>query len=166
MKYRGIDATCFFRIFCVLNILLATAAIPAAAADLEVNKPWVRATVPGQQTGAAYMQLSSRAGVSIVGVSSTLAGAAEFHAMSLEGGVMKMRGLSRLDVPPGKALTLSPGGYHLMLMELRQPLRPGATVPIVLQVKGSDGKVETVGVSAEVRDFGNAPPSDEHHHHH
>lgn len=136
------------------------------AADLEVKEPWVRGTVPAQKATGAFMQLSSKAGVTLVGVASPAASVVEVHEMVMDNNVMKMRALPRLEVQAGKALELRPGSYHVMLIDLKKPLVKGDIVPITLKVEGKDKKVETVEVKAEVRDLNAAAPMMEHDHKH
>jgi len=143
--------------------LAGLSAGPAMAADLEVASPWVRGTVPAQKATGAFMQLSSKGGVSLVGVASPAANIVELHEMTMADKVMKMRAVPRLDVKPGQPLELKPGSYHVMLIDLKKPLARGEVVPITLKVEGRDGKVESVEVKAEVRDL-TAPPAMEHRH--
>jgi len=145
-------------------LLLAAAALPALAADLEVKDAWVRGTVPAQKATGAFMQLSSKNGVAITGAASPVARVVEVHEMSMDGGTMRMRPLSRLEVPAGKAVELRPGGYHLMLMGLKQSLEAGQKVPITLQVE-SGSKAETLEIQAEVRSLTGAPAAMPMHEH-
>lgn len=138
----------------------------AIAVDLEVRDPWVRGTVPAQKVTGAFMQLSSQAGVSIVGAASPAAGAVEIHEMAMDGGVMKMRAVHRLDVHPGKPVELKPGSYHVMLIDLKKPLTTGDVVPITLKVEGKDRKLETVEVKAAVRALTATAPAMSHEHMH
>lgn len=136
-----------------------------SAADLEIKDPWVRGTVPAQKATGAFMQLSSKAGVTLVGVASPAAKVVELHEMVMDNNVMKMRALPRLDVQAGKTLELKPGSYHVMLIDLNKPLSKGEVVPITLKVEGKDKKVENVELKAEVRDLTAAAPMDHKHHH-
>lgn len=145
----------------VLAGLLSAGAV--AAADLEVANPWVRGTVPAQKATGAFMQLSSKGGVSLVGVASPAAKVVEIHEMMMDNNVMKMRPVPRLEVAAGKALELKPGSYHVMLIDLNKPLAKGEIVPITLKVEGKDKKVEAVEVKAEVREL-TAPAPMEHRH--
>ena len=137
-----------------------------AAADLEVSNPWVRGTVSAQKATGAFMQLSSKGGVSLVGVGSPAANIVEIHEMVMDNNVMRMRAVPRLEVEAGKVLELKPGSYHVMLIDLKKPLSKGEIVPITLQVEGKDRKVEAVEVKAEVRELtARAPaPAMEHKH--
>jgi len=138
----------------------------AAAADLEVASPWVRGTVPAQKATGAFMQLSSKGGVSLVGVGSPAANIVEIHEMVMDNNVMKMRAVPRLEVEAGKVLELKPGSYHVMLIDLKKPLAKGEIVPITLRVEGKDKKVETVEIKAEVRDLTARTPAPAMEHKH
>jgi copper(I)-binding protein len=135
---------------------LAAAAAPAWA-QVSVSQPWVRGTVQGQKATGAFMELRSAEGAALVGAESPVAGVVEIHEMRMEGNVMRMRAIPKLDLPPGQAVELKPGGYHVMLMDLKQPMKKGDTVPIKLKVQGKDGKLQEIEVKAEVRDLGAAP---------
>lgn len=143
----------------VAAALLALSSASALAADLDVKTPWVRGTVAGQKATGAFMELSSPAGTVIVGASSPVAGVTEIHEMKMDAGVMKMRAIPRLDVPAGKTVSLAPGGYHVMLMDLKQQLKKGDIVPLTLQVEGKDGKVAPVELKAEVRELTASTPA-------
>jgi copper(I)-binding protein len=125
-----------------------------ASAQTTVKDAWVRGTVPQQKASGAYMQITSAQGGKLVSVASPVAGVAEVHEMAMEGTTMRMRALPSLDLPAGKAVELKPGGYHVMLMDLKQQLKAGDTVPLALVVESKDGKRETVEVKASVRALG------------
>lgn len=148
----------------VLAGLLSAGAV--AAADLEVANPWVRGTVPAQKATGAFMQLSSKGGVSLVGVASPAAKVVEIHEMVMDNNVMKMRAVPQLEVEAGKVLELKPGSYHVMLIDLKKPLAKGEIVPITLRVEGKDKKVETVEIKAEVRDLTARTPAPAMEHKH
>ena len=126
--------------------LPAVAAPPAPAASaVKVEQGWVRPTVPGQQGTGGYMKLTASESRRLVSASSPLAGVAEIHEMKVEGDVMKMRAVPALELPAGRTVELKPGGLHLMLMDLKQPLPVGSSVPLILVLK--DGR----GVESRVR---------------
>jgi copper(I)-binding protein len=135
------------------SIVLGAVALAAqiAAAQTTVKDPWVRGTVAQQQATGAFMQLTSAQGGKLVSVQSPAAGVVEIHEMAIEGNVMKMRAVAGLDLPAGKAVDLKPGGYHVMLMDLKKPLKEGETVPLTLVVEGKDGKRQTIEVNAPVK---------------
>lgn len=129
-----------------------------AWSQVTVSEPWVRGTVQGQKTTGAFMQLKSAEGAALVAAESPIAGVVEIHEMRMEGNVMRMRAIPKLELPAGKAVDLKPGGYHVMLMDLKQPLKKGESVPIKLKFQGKDGKPQEVEVKAEVRDLAAAAP--------
>ena len=134
-----------------LFLAAALAAAPAAHAQVAVSDPWVRGTVAGQKATGAFMQLKADADVSLVGASSPVAGIVEIHEMKMDAGVMKMSAISALPLPAGKAVELKPGGYHVMLMALKAPLKEGDSVPVTLTFKDKDGKASTTLVNAPVK---------------
>lgn len=142
-------------------ILIAVSATAAAAvpawAQVEVKSAWVRGTVAAQKTTGAYMEISSARGASLVGAESTAAGAVEVHEMSMDKNVMRMRAVPKLDLPAGKTVELKPGGYHMMLIDLKRPLKKGDSVPLRLKIENKDKTVSTVEVKAEVREATAAP---------
>lgn len=145
-----------------LLALLALAALPAQA-QTTVKDPWVRGTVAGQKATGVFGQIVSTSGGKLVSASSPVAGVAEIHEMAMEGNVMKMRAVPALDLPAGKAVELKPGGYHLMLMGLKNELKAGDTVPVTLVVEGADGKRETVELKAPVKPLAASPePAHKH----
>ena len=136
--------------------LLALALLAAAAAahgQVEARGAWVRGTVQGQTTAGAYMEITSGQRASLLGAESPAAGTAEIHVMRMEGDVMRMRAVPRLELPPGKTVELKPGGYHMMLVDLKRPLKKGDLVPIRLKVELSDKTITTIQVLAEVREL-------------
>jgi copper(I)-binding protein len=88
------------------------------------------------------MKLTAKEGSKLVGVSSPVAGVGEVHEMKMEGDIMKMRAIPGLDLPAGKSVELKPGGYHVMLMDLKSTLQKDTTLPLTLVFKDAKG-VET-----------------------
>ncbi|CAG9177880.1 hypothetical protein LMG23992_03595 [Cupriavidus laharis] len=123
----------------------------AALAQVDVSNAWVRGTVPAQTASGAFMVLHAHENAKLVGVSSPVA-VAELHEMKMEGNVMRMRQIQSLDLPKMQAVELKPGGYHVMLMDLKSQLKKGDTVPITLKIE-QGGKVIEQKVNAEVRDM-------------
>ncbi len=119
--------------------LACTAALAQTAAAVKVDGAWARATVQGQMGTGAFMTLTAKDGTRLVGVASPVAGVAEVHEMKMEGDVMKMRAVPVLDLPAGKKVELKPGGYHVMLMDLKAPLAKDSTVPVTLLFKDAKG---------------------------
>ena len=119
-------------------------------AQVAITRPWVRATAPGQKVAAAYMEIKSTGPATLISVASPVAGMAEVHETTMENGMMKMRPVERLALPAGKTVELKPGGYHIMLMGVARPLKPGDTVPISLTIETPDRKRRSVEVAAKV----------------
>jgi copper(I)-binding protein len=144
-------------------------AIFAAAAlhaqTVEVKDAWVRATVPGQKASGAFMKITAPQASRLVGVSTPVAGVAEVHEMKMDDGVMKMRALPALDLPAGQAVELKPGGYHVMLMDLKTPLRPDSTIPLTLVLRDAKGKETRQELQVPVRALNSAAPMEGHDHH-
>lgn len=136
--------------------LAALLAAPLAHAQTTVTDPWVRGTVAQQKATGMFAKISSAQGGRLVAASSPAAGVVEIHEMAMDGNVMRMRAIGALDLPAGKTVALEPGGYHVMLIDLVQPLAAGQTVPVTLVIEGADGKRETVEVQAPVRALGQA----------
>ena len=136
------------------TLLLASSALHAQ--NVEVSNAWVRSTVQGQKGTGAFMNITAKDGAKLVGVSSPVAGVAEVHEMKMEGDIMKMRALPVLDLPAGQTVQLKPGGYHLMLMDLKQPLSKGSTVPLTLRLQDAQGIETRLEVSVPVN---TAPPA-------
>jgi copper(I)-binding protein len=138
-------------LFRIALFAAATIAGAAASAQITIKEPWVRGTVAQQKASGAFMQITSANGGKLVSASSPVAGLVEVHEMAMDGNVMKMRAVPALDLPAGKTVELKPGGYHVMLMDLKQQLKPGEAVPLTLVVEGRDGKRETIEVKAPVK---------------
>jgi hypothetical protein len=115
---------------------LMCVALPAWA-QVSVELPWSRATPPGSSIGVGFMQLRNAGATPerVVGASSPLAGKVEMHVTTREGDVMKMREVPSFEIPAGGTFELKPGGAHLMLMGLRQPLKEGDRVPLTLTLE-------------------------------
>lgn len=133
------------------GLLVSTA---AGAAGVKVDNAWTRATAPGQKVGGAFVTLTADADAALVGAASSLATEVELHSMAMDKGVMVMRRMERIDLPKGKAVTLEPGGLHIMLFGLKGPLKAGERVPLTLTVRDAKGKTQQIKVSAEVREMG------------
>lgn len=121
-----------------------------ASAQIKVDKAWVRATVPGQQATGAFMRISSTEPVKLVSVATPAANINEIHQMTMENGVMKMRAhLGGIDIPANKTVELKSGGYHVMMMDLRQTIKAGENVALELQFTDAKGQNKTIPVNAK-----------------
>jgi len=123
----------------------------SASAQVTVKDAWVRATVAQQKATGAFMQLQSAQDARLISAQSPVAAVVEVHEMSMDGGVMKMRAVPNLALPAGKAVELKPGGYHVMLMDLKGQVKEGDTVPVTLVVEGQDGKRQSLKLDVPVR---------------
>ena len=133
--------------------LLATSTF----AQTTATDPWVRGTVASQKATGLFVQLTSAQGGKLVSGSTPVAGSVEIHEMAMAGDVMKMRQIQSLDLPAGQPVALKPGGHHVMLMDLKKPLKAGDTVPVTLVIEGKNGQRESLTLHAPVRALGAAP---------
>lgn len=124
---------------------------------ITIVTPWARATPGGAKVGGAYLQLKAGTGTNdrLVAAKSPVAGAVEIHDHIDEGGIMKMRRVDGIAVPDGQTVTLKPGGYHLMLMDLKQPLKQGGKLPLTLVFE----KAGEVAVEATIAPIGAMGPA-------
>lgn len=140
-----------------LVALSACISLPAAA-QTTVKDAWIRGTVAQQKATGMFAQITSAQGGKLVSASSPAAGVVEVHEMKMEGDVMRMRAVTGgLDLPAGKTVELKPGGFHVMLMDLKQPLKDGESVAVQLVVEGKDGKKETLSLKVPVKPLAGMP---------
>jgi copper(I)-binding protein len=130
----------------LLSLALALLCGAAQAQTVEVKDAWVRTSVQGQKSTGAFMKITAKENMKLVSAASPVAGVVEVHEMKMEGDIMKMRAVKGgLDLPAGKTVELSPGGYHMMMMDLKAALPKDSTVPLTLvfkDAKGVESKVE------------------------
>ncbi len=141
------------KLFKNLATLLAACTVLAAQAQaqtVDVKDAWARGTVPGQKASGAFMKLTAKEGMRLVGASSPVAGVTEVHEMKMDGDIMRMRAVAALDLPAGKTVELKPGGYHVMLMELKIALRKDSSIPLTLVFKDAKGVESKLEVSLPV----------------
>lgn len=138
-------------------VLLAVGA--CAAESVKVTNAWVRAPAPGQKTASAYVDLTSERNAALVAAGSPLAARVELHSMTMEAGIMRMRALPRIELPAGQTVKLAPGSMHLMLIDLKQSLKAGDKVPLVLSVQPTGTSLTTLTIEAEVRAAASTPHS-------
>ncbi|MES2161619.1 MAG: copper chaperone PCu(A)C [Pseudomonadota bacterium] len=135
--------------------LMLLAALPAFA-QVTVSEAWVRGTVASQKATGAFMTLTSVKDSRLVGASSPAAGVVEVHEMKMVNDMMSMRQIDGLALPAGQVVKLAPGGYHLMLMQLTQPLADGAKVPLTLEFEDANKVRSKVAVDAIVKPLNSA----------
>ena len=141
---------------------LALCAAPAAAddvkaGDLVISQAWSRATPGGAKVAGGYLTIENKGAAAdkLVSVSADIAGKAEVHEMAMDNGVMKMRPLDKgLVIDAGKTVKLAPGGFHLMMMDLKAPLKQGDKLPLTLQFE----KAGKVAVTLDVQAVGAQAP--------
>ena len=157
-----------------LALIAALACSTVYAQNVEIKDAWIRTSVPGQKATGAFMKITAKDGTKLVGASSPAAGVAEVHEMKMEGDVMKMRAVpGGLDIAAGKTVELKPGGYHVMLMDLKTALQKDSTVPLTLlfkDAKGVESKMElkvpvaTIAPGAAAAKAGDMPAMDHSKH--
>ena len=148
-------------------IALAFASLSAAAMAqaVDVKGAWARATVQGQKATGAFMTLTAKDRGQLVSVSSPVAGVAEVHEMKMDGDIMRMRAVEGgLELPAGKAVELKPGGYHVMLMDLKAPLQKDTTIPLNLVFKDAKGAQSNMSIVVPVSTMAPAGTSKGHGH--
>jgi copper(I)-binding protein len=132
------------------------------AGDLVISQAWSRATPNGAKIAGGYLTIENKGAAPdrLVGGSGDIAGKVEVHEMSMNNGVMTMRPLDKgLTIEPGKTVKLAPGGYHLMMFDLKGPLKQGEKVPVTLEFE----KAGKVNLSLDVQGVGAQAPSGADH---
>jgi copper(I)-binding protein len=132
--------------------------------DLGIGHPYARTTPPGAQAGGAYLSIENKGKVAdrLLRASSPRAGSVELHSMSMDGNVMRMRQVPAIDIAPGATVKLAPGGLHIMLQDLRQPLKKGEKFPLTLVFE----RAGELRVDLVVEDAAPAGAKKEPHQHH
>jgi hypothetical protein len=141
-----------------LVLVAPASAEDVKAGDLVISQAWTRATPNGAKIGGGYLTIENKgtAPDRLIGGSGDVAGKIEVHEMSMDNGVMKMRALDKgLTIEPGKTVKLAPGGYHLMMFDLKRQLKQGDKVPVTLEFE----KAGKVPVSLDVQSVGAQGPS-------
>lgn len=124
----------------LLSTVLTTPAMAHPdAAHVAAEGAWARASVAGQQATGAFVRLTAKEPLRLVGVRTPAAAVGEIHEMKMEGDVMRMRALDGLDLPAGQTVELKPGGLHLMFQQLKAPLQEGTQVPVTLVFQDAQG---------------------------
>ena len=145
----------------VLGLALGLGSL-ARAGELAVVDAWARATPPGAGVAAAYLTIDNAGGGAdrLLGASSDAAGRVEVHETRRDGEVMRMRKAEPLDIPAGERVVFGPGGLHVMLMELKEPLRQGETLSLTLRFEHAG----EVPVQASILAGDATDPHAGHHH--
>ena len=123
------------RYFVALLSLVSTSVF----SQVEIHDAWSRATPPGAKVGAGYMTIRNKGAAAdrLVGASSPAAARVETHVMDKQGEIMRMREVKGYDVPANGSFELKPGGPHLMLVDIKRPLKAGERIPIVLRFQNA-----------------------------
>ena len=142
-----------------LTLILSAAALALASAlahahsfklgEIDIGHPYARVTGAGQATGAGYLKLANKgADDRLLSARAAVSASAELHSMSMDGDVMRMRQVDAIVLPAGKSVELKPGGFHLMFVGLKAPLKEGDKFPLTLKFEKA-GEVEvTVNVES------------------
>jgi copper(I)-binding protein len=141
-----------------LGLVAPVQAQSVKAGDLVISQPWTRATAGGAKVGGGYLTIENKGTVAdkLIGGSTDAAGKLEIHQMSVSNGVMKMHQVEGgLTIEPGKTVKLAPGGYHLMLVDLKHPFKQGEQVPVTLEFE----KAGKIAVSFNVEGIGARAPT-------
>lgn len=132
------------------------------AGGLKIEQPWSRPTAPGVSVGVGYMVITNGGQAdALVAAGSPVAERVEIHSSRMDGGMMRMRHMERVELPAGRAVKFEPGGLHFMLIGLKQPLAEGSKVPLVLRFAAAGERKVELEVQAMV-----APAKDMDHSHH
>lgn len=142
----------------IAALILSLALSGVAHAQVAVNAPWVRATVPQQTATGAFMRLTASRDLRLIGARSDVAQNTEVHEMAMQGQMMRMREVAAVPLPRGQAVALAPGGYHVMLIGLKRPLSAGDQVTLTLTFEDAGGKRSEQTVQAPVRPLGAGAP--------
>ena len=145
---------------CLATLIFSAPALAQEikAGDLVITQPWSRATPSGAKVAGGYLTIENKGTTPDRLVSGTgdIAGKVEIHEMAMNNGVMTMRPLDKgLVIEPGKTMKLAPGGYHVMLMDLKAPLKQGDKVPLTLEFE----KAGKVVLSLDVQGVGAQAPA-------
>jgi hypothetical protein len=146
----------FMKHLLIASLLTLASAAAVAQTQVEVKDAWVRATVQQQKTTGAFMQLNAKQDARLVEVRAPIASTVEIHQMSMENNIMRMRAVAGIDLPAGKSVELKPGGYHIMLINLKQQIKDGDLVPVTLVVEGKDKKRQTIELQVPARPLNSA----------
>lgn len=144
-------------------VLLSLPLLAPAQSPIRVQDPWIRGTVAQQKATGLFAQITAPTDARLVAAQAAVAGVVEIHEMTMDGSIMRMRAIPGLDLPAGKSVVLKPGGYHVMLMDLKRPLQTGESVPVTL-IFERNGQRETIDLQAPVRPLATPSPQASHRH--
>lgn len=152
-----------------LLVTLSSYAHDYQLGEIRIGHPYARPTMPGQTSAGAYLTLENvgKDTDTLLSIASPAAKSAEIHTMSMDGNVMRMREVRGIELKPAAKVEMKPGhGYHIMLLGIKEQLKPGDKIPLTLTFEKS-GKTE---VSAWVEDrnpkAAEEKPAHQHQHKH
>ena len=134
----------------VLGLFLLGTALQVSA-QTQVEDAWVRATVAGQQVTGAFMTVTASSDSKLLSVQTPVAKIVQIHESTMKNDVMSMQPVDFVALPAGKAVTLDPHSYHVMLIDLVGQVKEGDKVPLTLTVENANGEKESIKVEAEAR---------------
>ena len=134
-----------------LTMVCGAAWAQSSTAPVTAEGAWARASVAGQQASGAFVRLTAQTPLHLVAVETTAAEVAEIHEMRMDGDVMRMRAIDALALPAGQTVELKPGGYHLMLQQLKTPLLAGTQVPVTLVFRDAQGQTSRLPLHIPVQ---------------
>lgn len=157
---QGMLTMCLQALRLATTLALSVAAFaPAAnaadvtAGSLAISAPWTRATPPGAKVAGGFMTITNtgKEADKLIGGSAPFAGRLEVHEMSMDGGIMRMQELKNgLEIKPGQSVQLKPGSFHVMFMDLKQPIAEGTPLAGTLKFE----KAGEVKVTYDVAKLG------------
>jgi periplasmic copper chaperone A len=142
----------------IISTLLSLTATAWAQPIVKVEDAWARGTVATQKASGAFLKLTASSPVRLVEVQSPVAGESEIHEMAMDKDIMVMRAVPSVELPAGRPVTFQPGGYHIMLQDLKQPLKAGESVVLTLTFEDTARQRFTQEVKAVVVPLGAKPP--------
>ncbi len=141
----------FLKIWLLCAVVAGCSASAFAQLKVDVTDSWARSTVIFQRASGAFMKLTANEDAKLIRAQTPVAGVVEIHEMKTENGVMRMNAIPALDLPKGRAVELKPGGYHIMLMDLKNSLSVGETIDITLTVEDNQKKQSEIVVKVPVQ---------------
>lgn len=150
------------KLFNLIGVVALLFAAQVFAGEVQVKDAWARATAPGQENGSVGLVITSKVDARLIDVTCPVSATAEIHTMTMDNGVMQMRQLEFLTLPANQPVTLGPGGNHLMLFNLKHPLKAGEKIPLTLTIQFADKSTKKIKINALIKAL---TTGNEHHPH-
>jgi periplasmic copper chaperone A len=141
----------FLKILALSSAVTICSTAAFAQLKVDVTDSWARSTVIFQRSSGAFMKLTANEDAKLISAKTPIAGVVEIHEMKTENGVMRMNAVLALELPKGKAVELKPGGYHIMLMDLKSGLSVGEIIDVTLTIEDSQKKQSEIMVKVPVQ---------------